>query len=266
MTLGVVALHADVVELQDGTRIEGTILAENPDSIEIEIGANERGTIRRVLIIDASEIRTWMADKANRSTQRNAGEVNRLGSREYIERLIREAQQKTEAGELDAGIEAFGHAADLAAQDIESMEPAKQVELMELRAHATRLQLAALKGKEHMLEESVDGVEDKLEDMQKDLERDIEEYRRDLSRHQEAIIDDPESRFGSSAMKAELDRREEELKRRQTEFVSLRQRTLERLRQKEEELAQTVMRMELAEERVDKAEDDAKRVERSLRR
>ena len=69
MMLCVPLLQADFVELRDGRRFEGTILAERSDGIEIQIGQNDAGTIKRVLHIHASEVKSYAADAAGRQAQ-----------------------------------------------------------------------------------------------------------------------------------------------------------------------------------------------------
>lgn len=256
---------ADIVELQDGTRIEGTILAENPDSIEIQVGANETGTIRRVLIIDSSEIRTWMADAAGRLPESGAGQVTRLGGTAYIDKLISEAQKKIDGLEYDAGIREFGEAADVASRDLEKLDAGERLQMLELKAYALRLQLAALEGKEEMLEDSTEGVEDKLDGMQRDLDRDRRDYENDLEVYREQQEQNRYTQIGSRRRQSELDVRAKDLERRQQSLASLRQRSLTRLQQMQQELAQTTMQIELAEERVDRAEDEVKSAERAAR-
>lgn len=260
------ALPADVVELLDGTRIEGTILAEHADRIEIQVGTNETGTIRRVLIIDGSEIRTWMADAAGRGGASSAPEVNRLGTRQYIDRLLEEAQQKINAEDYDAGIREFGEAADIAGRDLDKLEPADQVAMLEVKAHAHRLQLAALKGKQKLLEEGLESMEDTLEKLQKDLEQEITRYQNDREDFEQRLTEENMGRLGFRRAQKELDEREADLKRKQNQFASFRQNSLARSQEMKRDLAQTEIQIGLAEERVERAEDEAKRMERSSRR
>jgi hypothetical protein len=258
--------QADIVELQDGTRVTGVILAENEDSIEIEIGTNERGTIRRVLIIDASEIRTWRADHSGRpdSSSEN-GTVQRLSGKTHIERLIREAQQKVDEGKLDEGIREFAAVATLAAEEADQLEPADRPEMLELRAYASRLHLAALEGKENMLEERVEETEERLEDLQSRLEDEIEEYQQDRREYERDVAGNPEGRFGTNSVQRELSRREADLKERQAQFAPFRQRTLQQLAEMKAELLHTTTQIELTEKHVEQAEDTAKEARRALR-
>lgn len=258
-------LCADVIELKDGTRIEGLILAENQDSLEIEIGKNDAGTIRRVLIIHSSEIASWVADQQGRVLRESGAEVNRLGGAAYIERLLRDAEKEIDRGQYDRGIEQFGEAAELAVKHLEAMSTRDKSEALKLRAHALRLQLAALEGKVESIEKRTRGVRGEMEEQEKKLEKEIEDYKKDKA----DFVEDREKQsiqLGERHKQNDLVKREEELLRKQYLFKE-RQAAVEKgLAEFEGELIKAQTQIKLTEERVEQAEDDAKAAEREVRR
>ena len=266
VALSQASLLADVVELVDGTRIEGTILAENADSIEIEIGTNAAGTIRRVLIIDAREIRTWMANKEGPRASREPQQVQRSGSKEYIERLILEAQREIDVLNYDAGIAEFGQAAELAVKDVESLPLRDQSEMFNLHAHAFRMQLAALEGKENMLEERTKTLEDKVEEVQKQFEEEMKQFEDDKKDYEDKVGKIKHGELGTRRKINEIQEREQQLKIKEGRVVAFQNQSLLQIDQMEKDLLQTQMQIELTKERVDRAEDEAKRAEKASRK
>jgi hypothetical protein len=264
-----VPLFADKVELRDGTLFEGTILTENPDSIEIEIGRNDRGTIRRVLIIHASEIKTWESDSprtssAEEGTEEETGMVAVAGV-DHVGRMLREAEAKLRDRQVDEGIQLFGQAADTAVDGINRLEPEAKVEALNLRAHALRLQLAALEGKVTILEGQSKSVQDDLDSRKQRLSRDTDTLTRDRA--------DFNGERGSGSVdlrtrKAhnELVAREEELDRRRAALEQEQAAVGTRVRELEIEQLRTQNQMEIVKERAEQAQNNARTSERNLRR
>ena len=260
-----VLLNADMVELQDGTRYEGKILAENPDSIEIEVGSNDKGTIRRVLIIDASEIRTWMADEAGRVRNQNAENVNRLGAKKYIERLIEEAQLKVIQLDYDAGILQLDEAAELAGEGVDGMEPHQKADMLELKAYAYRLQLKSLEGKLDLLEDGWEGLEDNVEAREALLRNEIASYR-EKKRKAEQSTNSSYTAMGSRFSQSDLQREEQQLKARQERLLQEKSSMVNRTNSLTKQKLQTEVQLEMVEEKLDRAEDLAREAQREARR
>ncbi|MDF3127891.1 hypothetical protein P0Y35_01650 [Kiritimatiellaeota bacterium B1221] len=248
---------ADFVELKNGERIEGVILSENDDSIEIEVGKNDNGTIRRVLIIHSSEISSWVADQDGRISREQGAEVNRLGGTEYIESLLQKAEAQIEKGNYNEGIRQFGDAADLAVQNLDGLADHDRTEALKVRAHALRLQLAALEGKAESIEKKSDGIEEEMEDWKEQLEDDIEKYEKD----KEDYDDEKTNRhveLGKRHQQSDLVMREEELVKRKMAYNEKRIQVDAYLERSEKDLIKTKTQIKLVEERVDQAEDDVK--------
>ncbi len=262
-----IALHlsADIVELRDGSRLEGRILAEKEDGLELEIGRNEAGTIRRVLLIHRSEIRSYAADQQGRLSGQEGEPVTRLSGREYVQRLLREAESKVAAKDFEAAILQFQQAADIAGQTEPDATPEDRVEALEQRAHALRLLQAALEGRLKFLEGRAAGGQDSLDDQRKALERqwaDLRDEKEELRREQ------PERRteLGRHNPKAsDLAEREQNLR---LQIAALNQRQFEAselTRRVEEEKNRTEAQIQLVEERVKMAENEARNARRDLR-
>jgi len=264
-TLVVSVSVADVVELRDGKRIEGLILAENEDSIEIEVGKNETGTIRQVLIIHASEISSWVADQEGRVSRQKGKEVLRLDGGDYIKRLLKEAGDEMDAGNLNKGIEQYGEAAEIAGRDVDKMEPADQLEALELRAHALRLQLAALEGKSESLEKKSEVMEDQMEEWNKKLEQDIEELKKDKADVTDEQAKDAKQ-LGQRYKQNDLSLREEKLIQRQKIIRERNAQVDQALADYERDQIKTLTQIKITEEKVDQAEEEAKKAKKALRR
>lgn len=264
--LAVGTTRADRVELKDGTRVEGRILAENPDSIEIQVGTNEAGTIRRILVIHASEISTWVSDKEGEIRKPDPGEkINRLAGTEHVERLLRQAEALIQKREHDEGIARFEEAAEAAVRNVDTLEPGDRLTALRMRAHALRLMLGALGGKEELLKARSKGILEELEARRKKLERDGEDLR-DEKRAFENSEAARRGELGSTRKRRELDAREQEL-REKIEDLKREEATIgTRARMLEEEAVRTAGKITLVEERVDQAEDSVKQAERDARR
>ena len=258
-------LFADVIDLKDGTRIEGRILSENEDSLEIEIGQNETGTIRRVLIIHSSEVSSWVADGEGRVLKQKNEDVDRLDGKKYIEKLIKDASEEIDQGNFEAGVNQFENAADLAVVDLDKKELSQKVESLSMRELALRLQLSAMEGALDALVFRTDGLQEALEDKQKALEKDISEYRRD-KRNQEREIEEESAQLGSRFMKSDLQIRESRLLKRKAELDKEATSVESRLKQTEVEKMKIETKIKLAEHQLERTEDDLKAAERSLRR
>lgn len=258
------AVSADVIELKDGSRIEGIILSEHENSLEIEVGQNDRGTIRRVLIIHSSEISSWVADKEGRVLKESGAEVNRLGGTAYVEHLLQKAEQEIKSGNYDRGINQFGDAADLAVKNVEELSPADKAEALKIRAHALRLQLAALEGKCDALDKKTDGVREELSSARKKLDKEIEDFKKDQAAFREDN-DKQKIQLGERHKQTDLVKREEELLLKQY-LLNERQAAVEKaLGDNETEKVKTQTQIKMVEERIDQAEDAVKAAERAAR-
>lgn len=256
---------ADKVELRDGTVIEGLILAENPDSIDIEIGSNERGTIRRILRIHASEISSWSSDSPRTPGEDGVAGMTPSSGAEHVERMLREAEALMQAHRLDEGIAAFGQAADASVGNLEALAPAEKVQALKLRAHALRLQLAAMEGKVAILGSRTKSAQDDLNERRREFDQDVVQLDRDkadFNRNRPSGSVDIRTRQAHN----ELVSREEELKRRREMLTREQDSVGIRARELEAERVRTLTQMDLVKERVDRAEDEARSAERSLRR
>lgn len=258
------ALFADEVKLRDGTVIEGTILAENPDSIEIEIGSNESGTIHRILRIHASEISSWSSDKPRAGGEEGSGGMIPDSGAVHVDRMLREAEARMRDRRLEEGIAGFAQAAEAAVSNLDQLDPGQKAEALKLRAHALRLQLAAMEGKVAMLERQTEGVQDELDERTRALERAEARLQSDMA----DFNSDQQSRgvdIRTRRTQNELAERKEELKRRRAELNREQASVGYRIRELEAEKIRTETQMVLVEERVDRVEDDAKAAERSAR-
>ncbi len=258
-------LRADYVELKSGTRIEGRILAENADGLEIEVGANEAGTIRRVLIIHSSEISTWAADSRKRVPEKDRQTVNRLAGSDYVKRLLAEAERKVDDRKFDMGILEFQQAAEIATQNLDELQGEEKLAALNLRAHALRLAVAALEGKVELIENETDGVKEELEERKDKWERDWDQLQDEIKEYQRRG-GTKRVELGSRRSTNDFVQREEELRIEKGSIdhairtVGVRVEELERMKVEAE------AKIKLLEERVDQAEDEAKEAEREARR
>lgn len=255
-------LRADYVELKNGTRIEGRILAENEDSLEIEVGANEAGTIRRVLIIHSSEIGTWAADAEARVARNPEKSVTRLAGTDYVKRLLAEAERKINDRKFDEGIEEFQQAAEIATRNLDQLPSEEKVEALKIRAHALRLAQAALEGKLELIETQTEGVEEDLEDRMDKWKDDWDQLRDDK---EDAQKDDRRRRveLGSRRETNDFVEREEELTLRKARLDREVATLGPRLQEYEVMRVQTEAQIEMVKERVDQAEEEADDAEKA---
>ncbi|MDA3874391.1 MAG: hypothetical protein PF795_10595 [Kiritimatiellae bacterium] len=256
---------ADKVELRDGTVIEGSILAENPDSIEIEVGSNEQGTIHRILRIHASEISSWSSDSPRTAGADDSEGMIPVSGVEHVERMLRDAEALMQARRLDEGIAAFGQAADASVGNLDALEPDEKAKALKMRAHALRLQLAAMEGKVAVLENQTEGVQDELKKRAEALKREDARLASDFANFNQG------SQSGGVDLRSrqahnELVSRQEALERRRHLLTREQDSIGTRVREIEAERVRTLTQMDLVEERVDRAEDDARTAERRIRR
>jgi hypothetical protein len=256
---------ADIVELKNGTRIEGLILADNDESIEIQVGQNETGTIRRVLIIHSSEISTWAADKEGRVIGEKDRSVTRLSGTDYVRRLLAEAEDKINQSKFDEGIEEFQEAADVATANLDQLEGKEKVEALEIRAHALRLALAGLEGKVKMIDQRTEGVQDELDDWQ-------DKWEKNWSQLQDEIRDSKRDggtrrvELGKAREQNDFVKREQDLRAEKANINKALRTMGPQLREFETLKVQTEAKIALVKERVDQAEDEAKNAEREYKR
>jgi hypothetical protein len=258
-------LRADVVELKDGTRIEGLILSETASSLEIQIGANPAGTIRRVLQIDASEIRSYVADAEGR-VRNDPRDVLRLEGNAYLERLIRDAEIKVSEKDFPAAIRQFQEVAELAGRDDGPADTEDKVHALELRAHACRLLLATYEGKVEMLETRIkgDGVQVKAE--KKELEKKWEELQDEIAADKKEREGARRAELGARHFVTDLQKREDELRARISAVVRREQEIAEQNKAFDEERIKTEAEIRLTEERVKQAESSAKNARAALKK
>jgi len=256
---------ADYVELKNGTRIDGRILAENDDGLEIEVGANEAGTIRRVLIIHSSEIATWAADAEGRIARKEEATVTRLTGTDYVKRLLAEAEKKINDRKFDEGIGEFQAAAEIATRNLDDLEGGEKVEALKIRAHALRLAQAGLEGKLDLIESQTEGVEEDLKDRMDKWEDDWDQLR-DEKRDAERDTRRRKVELGSRRETNDFVEREEELKIRKARLDREIATLGPRLQEYEVMRVQTEAQIEMVKERVDQAEEEAKDAERVYRR
>ena len=263
--LALAGARADYIQLKDGNRIEGRILAENEDGLEIQVGANEAGTIRRVLIIHSSEISTWAADAEGRVTRKEEKTVTRLAGSDYVKRLLDDAEALIDQRKFDEGVAGFEGAAEIATRHLDDLADEDKVEALKLRAHALRLALAALVGKLDTIKSHAEGLKETME-----ARKDQWEEARDALEDDKSRAEREERRrrveLGSRRSIDEFEQREEELKIRKERLDRQEEELTGRLRALDELYVQTEAKIELVKERVDRAEDEVKDVERALRR
>lgn len=263
--LAALGLRADYIQLKDGSRIEGRILAENEDGLEIQVGANEAGTIRRVLIIHSSEISTWASDAEGPVPREDGKTVTRLAGSDYVKRLLDDAERKVNARNFDEGVAGFEEAAEIATRHLDDLESEEQVEALKLRAHALRLARASLEGKLETLESHAEGLEDTMEARRDKWEEDWNQFEADKKqaeredRHRKVEL-------GSRRSGNEFEQREEALRRRKDRLDRQEESLADRLRELKVLYVQTEAKIELVDERIDRAEDEVKDVERAWRR
>jgi hypothetical protein len=255
--------RADVVELKDGTRIEGIILNETQKSLEIQIGANPAGTIRRVLVIDASEIKSWLADAEGR-VSKDAGEVLRLEGNAYVDRLIREAELKVGEKDFTAAIRQFQEAAEIAGRDVGVADTEDKVRALELRAHAYRLLAATLDGKIEMLESRIDAGADGYRDERRALEKEWEDLQGEIEDSKKRLEGPRKAELGSRHFPTDLQKREDDLRLRIHDLKVREQNLAQQTSLYEVERIKTEAEKRLAEERVDEAESVAKKARAAL--
>jgi len=258
-------VRADYVQLKNGTRIEGRILAENADGLEIEVGANETGTIRRVLIIHSSEISTWAADEQKRVVESDRRTVNRLAGSDYVKRLLAEAEQKIDDRQYDRGIDEFQQAAEIATQNLDELEGEEKLEALNLRAHALRLALAALEGKVELIENETDGVQDELDERKDKWVEDWDQLQDD-KRDYERRGGTRRVELGSRRSTNDFVEREEALKIEKAKIDHAIRTVGVLVEELERRKVEAEAKIKLIEERVDQAEDEAKIAEREARR
>jgi cell division protein FtsL len=261
-------LQADYIELRDGRRIDGRILAENPDGLEIEIGANEAGTIRRVLIIHASEIATWAADERERVAGSRERTVNRLAGTDYVKRLMDDAESKIREQRFDEGILGFQEAAEIATRNLDELEGREKVAALKIRTYALRMSLAAMEGKLEMIKTRMKTSEDRLderidqwEDAWKELQKEIRDAERSNERPEQVEL-------GARFSRAPNDFEEREQRLNQRKAILDQEKSLQGVQKEKFEMmsVQTKAQVELVKERIDQAEDEVKDAERALRR
>jgi predicted nucleic acid-binding Zn-ribbon protein len=259
-------VRADVVELRDGSRIEGRILNEKEDGLELEIGSNPAGTIRRVLIIHSSEIKSYSADAEGRISRPDGADVTRLSGKDYVERILREAEGKVAAKDFDGAIVQFQQAADIAGQEVTAATPEQNVEGFEQRAHSLRLLLAALEGKIEFLESRTEGVQESMDEQRKKVEGDWEKLQTEIAAAKQENETQRRTELGQLRPKDNFAQREADLR---IQIGLLQQRQLEvgeAMRRYEEERIKTEAQIKLVTERSKKAESDARTARTELRR
>lgn len=247
-------LCADYVQLRDGRRIEGRIVEERADAIHIETQRNEAGTIRQILVIDATEISAWNSDAPVASGEEAGGagfEVKAGGA--YVERLLREAEAKVLAKEFDGAIGLFQQAADAAGEGVEAMNLPERAEALELRAHALRLLGAALEGKLDHLEMLGSGQEEQFRAEQRRLRREWDVLQGEILEERQRRDEERRVELGSRRVATELEEREVVL-REQIERMNAREvRMAELLRELEAERVKTEAHVRLNAERTEQA-------------
>ncbi len=258
-------LRADVVELKDGTRIEGIILSETQNSLEIQIGSNPAGTIRRVLVIDASEIKSWLADAGGR-VSKESGEVLRLEGNAYVERLIREAEIKVGEKDFDAAIRQFQEAAEIAARDIDVADTEDKVNALELRVHAYRLLVATLEGKTDMLDARIKEGNAGYRDERRALEKEWTDLQAEIAENKKRLEEARKAELGTRHLPTDLQGREDNLRRRIRDLHVREQNLAEQTRVFEAERIKTTAEKRLAEERVAQAQAVARKARSDLRK
>jgi len=257
---------ADYIELRDGRRLEGIILEEKPEALTIEVGRNPEGTIRQVLIVHASEIRSWAADEARRTLEEDGAPVERMNAKEYVERRLREAEQLVGRKEYDAAINRFQDAADLVVQEVPDQTPAQRVEALELRVHALRLLGAALDGKLRHLDLLARGGEQELRVERDRLEREWKELEADKRLDQQQREASRRIEIGHRATRESFAERETNLR---SQIARLNQRetqSVEFYRQIESEKVRTESLRNLNRERISQADTQAREARRLLLR
>lgn len=263
------AVRGDFIELRDGRRLEGVILEEKPDALTIEVGRNPEGTIRQLLIIHASEIRSWAADPARRAALEEGGDAPppaRLSGKEFVDQLLREGEDLVGRQEFDSAISRFQEAADLAVQESPDQTPVERVEALELRAHALKLLVAALDGKLRHLNMLARGGESDIRAERQRLEREWATLEADKRREQERRDANRRIELGQRATREDFSVRETEL-RRQIALLNEREtHQTEFTRQLESERSRTESQRDIARERVRQAETQAREARRQLQR
>lgn len=260
--------RADYVELKDGRRVQGVILRETNSHIEIRISQNEAGTIRQILSIDLSEIKSWAADEGKRvaSGALDEKELNRLQGEEYLNALIRSAETAVSERDFDTARKRLHEVVELTVTDIESVKSDEDLRAFDTRAHAYKLLVATLEGKENLLEVYIKEGEERIKS-----EEDMVDERIKAFRDKKAEIE--KARKGSGNVKSTLGRsemralqKEEEILLERVELVRNQHlRMKEQMKLWKEEIIALQAEATLMDERADKAKDDAKSAARILK-
>jgi|GEM_PF-1051933 len=260
------ALRADMVELRDGKRVHGTILNEAVDHIEIQVGANPEGTIRRVLVIDFTEIKTWKQESRRTGTGEAPEEdvIQATVGTEYIERLLRRAENEVTELNFDEAIQQFEFASDEAVRNLKDLEPAEKAEALDMQVHALKLLLIALEQKRVFLTDTAEGMGDRLEERQNQLAREwgaLQQEKKDLEKK------DGEMReLGGYRKNEELAQRAESIRYEINRLKKKKELSRRYARELEGEQAKNDAKIRLVAERLERAEDEAKDAERAARR
>lgn len=259
--------QADFVELRDGRRLEGRILEERPDAIHIEVGSNPEGTIRQVLFIHASEVRSWASSEPrSRPDSEDVEEGPRFNSREHVEQLLRDGERAVGGKAYDTAIALFQDAADLAVQERPEMTPESRVEGLDLRVHALRLMLAALDGKLSHLQMLSRGSSEDIQTERRRLQREWEELQGEIQQDRRRREELRRVEIGHRASRVNFADREREL---QEQIALLNQRESQYSdfqRRLEEETVRTQSQRRLVQERINQATVVAREARRELQR
>ncbi len=263
---GLSLLNADYIDLRDGRRLEGLILEEKPEALTIEVGRNPEGTIRQVLIVHASEIRSWAADEARRTLEEDGAPVERMDPKEYVERLLRDAEQLVGRKEYDVAVVRFQEAADLAVKEVPGQTPEQRVEALELRAHALRLLGAALDGKLRHLDTLARGGEEDLRAERRRLEREWQELEADKERAERERAGTQVVELGRRFTRDNFKDRETDLRNQIARLNKTEGQSTEFRRQIEAEKVRAESQRNLNRERISQAETQAREARRLLLR
>jgi len=256
---------ADVVELRDGRRLQGTLVRENSEGLEIEVGRNEAGTIRQILAIDASEIRSWSVGSREGDREAGAELQQVMSGADEVEELIEKAVAAVRARNLDQAISLYRQAAGAARSDLDSDPTPERAERLSLHAHALRMQRTAMNSKVEDLSSREESLQNRLEERKREWQRDSDRLERDR-REFESRREREGVTLRTRQEQSELNAREEELEQRRLE-IRRDERTLERhVDEVEQELRQLRAEMDLLQERIRRAENEARTAEREARR
>lgn len=253
LSVGVLSIYADYVQLRDGRRIEGRIVEERPDAIHIETQRNEAGTIRQIVIIAASEISTWSSDtpRAPLAGEEAAEPAERFQAQSgtaYIERMLREAELMVLQKEFDPALERFQGAANAAGEGLDALTPEQRADSLELRANALRLLGAALDGKLDHLAMLATGREEQVRAEQRRLRREWDQLQAEMLQETQRRVE-----LGGRHRTNLLEDREKDL-REQIDFLNTREtQVADFQRRVEEERVLTETHRRLNRERIQQA-------------